>query len=247
MTLSRKLREAVRAKMNNIGSRQLLNRISAKAREAGIADRDVALLLLAHEKGIDVIKPRYAVPPEKIEKLNEYLKSQNLLVVPVTAPSKKGAGKAKQAPFKRLLNFKGKYPEVFYDSLEEEINTAYNNPKLPNAVLMLTRKLIENLAYNLLEYKFGKQGKIELYYSKDHRRAHDFSILLENLKNNKSQYDADQHEMIDKFLEMVKPFKRDADSKVHKIMEYLKIMKQVDTLKVPEMVQILLKLIDRVK
>src|SRR2546428_8381327 len=72
MTLSRKLRETVCKKLG-IGSRQLRNRITVRARKAGIIDRDVALLLLAHETGIDVKKPQFKVSKVKLEALDGYL------------------------------------------------------------------------------------------------------------------------------------------------------------------------------
>jgi hypothetical protein len=249
LPLSKRLRDSVCGKLG-IKPRQLLNRVNAKAIEAGIADRDVALLDIAHELGLPVNKPRFNVPTPKLEALNDYLKSQKAtpVVMPSTAPSrKKNLGKSKRLTYKRLLNFKGRYPEVFYDRLEEEINVAYSNPSLPNAVLMLSRKLIENLVYNLLEYKFGKQNRIDLYYDMHQMRAHDFSVLLKNLQTNRSQYDTDHQPIIDKFLEKAKPFKRDANSKTHKVIEYLSSIRQIDKFEIPEMTQMLLKLIGRVK
>ena len=71
---------------------------------------------------------------------------------------------------------------------------------------MLTRKLIENLLYNLLEYKFAGQN-INLYYDISNRRAQDFSVLLKNLKDHKSDFAADQHILIEKFLNLAQPFK----------------------------------------
>jgi len=246
----KKLRESVGSELE-VGTRQLVRRVNEKAIEADITDRDLALLLLAYETGIRVEKPRYGVPRPKIKELNEYLASRRRtaqLVLPTSVQSKKSKyGKTKQTPLKRPLNFAGKYPEVFYDRLEDEINTAYSNPQLPNAVLMLSRKLVENLVYNVLEYKFGKQGQVSLYYDIIHRRAQDFSRLIENLENNKPQYPQDLQDQIDRFLDMVKPFRRDANSKAHKVIDYLDSMNQIRRLKVPEMTQILLKLVDRVK
>ncbi|MEM3518774.1 MAG: hypothetical protein QXZ07_06895 [Nitrososphaerales archaeon] len=221
------------------------NRVTEKMKESGIIDRDVALLLLAHEQGIDVTKPRFHVPKNKLSKLEEHLKTPSKVQV-ITSTKAKERAKTKQTQSRHLLSFNGKYPEIFYDRLEYEINIAYSHPELPNATLMLTRKLIENLVYNLLEYKFGGQ-RIDLYYDINHRRAHDFGVLLDNLKAHKQEFDVDQHELIDKFLEMVQPFRRDANAKVHKVMEYLETTAQVKKLKIPEMVQILLKLIGRVK
>jgi hypothetical protein len=245
----KKLRARVRSELE-VGERQLLRLVNKKAIEADIRDRDLALLLLAEENEIVVSRPRWGVPPQKLKQLDEYHASRrrDQLVLPIPAlPKKSKHGKTKRISFKRLLNFAGRYPEVFYDPIEDEINTAYSNAKLPNAVLMLSRKLIENLVYNVLQYKFGEEGRVSLYYDTGHRRAQDFSVLIENLENNKSQYPQDLQHEIDRFIEMVRPFRRDANSKVHRIIDYLDSMSQIRRLKIPEMTQILLKLVNRVK
>jgi hypothetical protein len=108
---------------------------------------------------------------------------------------------------------------------------------------MLSRKLIENLLYNLLQYKFGGPG-IRLYFDTAHNRPLDFSVMLDNLKEQKAQFNPDQHGMIEKFLSLAQQFRRDANSKVHNVMDYLKSMKQLRSLEVPEMTQILLRLIE---
>jgi len=185
------------------------------------------------------------------EKIPEYvpLRLQDRKTLPRTMTTGTRQ-KSQRAPFlalKRLLRFKGKYPEtVFYDRLEDEINLAYSFPKLPNAVLLLSRKLIENLVYNLIEYKFGPK-KIQLYYDVSHRRAQDFGVLLDNLKNNMGSFHPDEMDLIEKFLELVHPFRRDANSKAHKVIEYLDNMGSVRGFKIPDMVTILLKLIQKTK
>jgi hypothetical protein len=190
------------------------------------------------------------VAEQKISALQDLLKSRGQSSVLIGEGT--GARKtAKEPPgkYRRLLKFRGKYPlPIFYDPLEDEINTAYNNPALPNAVLVLSRKLIENLVYNLLEYRFQGPG-IGLYYNTGQRRAHDFSVLLDNLSKNKSEFELDLQEHIDRFLRVMAEtnFRREANSKTHTVMEYLGSMKEVSKLKIPDMVQILLLLIDRVK
>jgi hypothetical protein len=97
-----------------------------------------------------------------------------------------------------------------------------------------------------MEYKFGPR-KIQLYYDVFHRRAQDFGVLLDNLKNNKRSFQPDEVDLIDKFLELVDPFRRDANSKAHKVIEYLDDMGAVRGFKIPDMVAILLKLIEKTR
>jgi hypothetical protein len=245
MTLPKKLREVLCTKLR-IKERQLYNLVARKGTEAGITDPDVALLLIAHENRINVAKPMFSVPRQKITELDEHLKTRKIPAIQVLTTSRKESEKRPQSSTRRLLQFKGKYPQTFYNTLEDEINTAYSNPKLPNATYMLTRKLIENLLYNLLEYKFGA-GNISLYYDVSNRRAHNFGVLLKNLREHKSDFDPDQHASIEKFLDIVHPFRRDVNSKAHQVIEYLDDMKYVRKAKIEDMTQILLNLIERVK
>lgn len=246
MTLPKKLREILCTKLK-IKERQLYNLVTSKEIEAGTTDPDIALLLIAHENKINIAKPMFSVPKEKIVELNDYLKTRTKpSQVQVLTTRQKESEKRPLSSTRRLLRFKGKYPQTFYNILEDEINTAYSNPKLPNATYMLTRKLIENLLYNLLQYKFGVRN-ISLYYDVSNRRAHDFSVLLKNLREHKSDFDPDQHVFIEKFLDIVHPFRRDVNSKTHQVIEYLDDMKYVRKAKIEDMTQILLIVIERVK
>jgi len=170
-------------------------------------------------------------------------------VVVTSGTGIKKAVKEQPVKYRRLLPFKGKYPlPVFYDPLEDEINTAYSNPDLPNAVLLLSRKLIENLVYNLLENRFSGL-QTDLYYNTRQMRAHDFSVLLDNLRKHRSDFAPDQQESIAQFLKIMDEtkFRREANSATHKVMEYLDSMREIQKFKIPHMVQILLHLIERVR
>ena len=96
MTLSRKLREIVCKKLG-IGSRQLRNRITERARKAGIIDRDVALLLLAHESGISVKKPQFKSSQSKLDALDRYLArkttGQGSMVLTESSAKSRASGK----------------------------------------------------------------------------------------------------------------------------------------------------------
>ena len=59
---------------------------------------------------------------------------------------------APQEP-QRFIEFRSRYPMVFYKPLEKEINSAVASA-LPNATLMLTRKLVENLLLNIWSKSF---------------------------------------------------------------------------------------------
>lgn len=145
---------------------------------------------------------------------------------------------------KELLDFSDKYPLVFYEKLEEEINLCYTSA-LPNAALVLSRKLVENLLYQILEYRFPKE--IELRYIVAQGRAQDFSVLVNNLETRIKEFNREQQDLIEKLLQLIKPFKRDANSTAHKVMEYLDMLDELDKLKIPEIVEIELQLINKVK
>jgi Histidine kinase-, DNA gyrase B-, and HSP90-like ATPase len=144
----------------------------------------------------------------------------------------------------KFLDFRARYPEVFYRPLEEEINQTFAT-NLPNATLMLTRKLVENLLYNLLERKF--HDRIILWYDINQMRANDFATLIGSLQNNKKRFSPDEQELIDKLLSLIKPFRREANSKAHKVIQYLESVGDLDSLKIPEIVELEIKLIEKVR
>jgi hypothetical protein len=143
-----------------------------------------------------------------------------------------------------LLTFSNAYPGVFYRPLEKEINACYST-KLFNACLLLSRKMIENLIFNLLDYKFPRN--IELRWNTGKNRPHDFSVLIDNLEQNKTQFNQEEQTYIYKLLERCKTFRRYANSKAHNIMEYVEQKNEIDSIKIPEMVQILLNLIMKIR
>src|SRR6266702_2120007 len=97
MTLSKRLRNETCKKLHNITPRQLLNRVNAKAIEEGIVDRDIALLLVAHDDAeLDITKPRFDVPPDKITEFQEHLTNRRTIHQVSTTrvhPKKRQSGK----------------------------------------------------------------------------------------------------------------------------------------------------------
>src|SRR5579875_2525265 len=169
MALSKKLRDDI-CKRLHIKQAAYYKRVRAKYSESGAPDMDTAALLLGQELGIDVSKPRYEVPPEKIQAFREFLGSRvrTTVLTPIGSPTKsKRRLVSKTVPIKPLLNLRGKYPDIFFERLEQEINIAHSNPELPNAVVMLSRKLIENLVYRLMQMQFHGVN-IQLYFDTNH-------------------------------------------------------------------------------
>lgn len=145
---------------------------------------------------------------------------------------------------KAPLDFSTEYPNKFYINLEEEINHCYIMSLL-NATLMLSRKLIENLMYNILEEKFPKE--MGLRYDVHRGRALDFSVLVENIESRAPHFNREQQEIIGRLLVLVKQFRRDANATTHKVIDYIEDPDDIDRLKITEIVQLQLMLIRKIR
>lgn len=76
-----------------------------------------------------------------------------------------------------------KFGELFYNKLKTEINLGYKLG-LYSSVVVLCRKLVENLLIDILRKKYprNKKGNLKLYFDKNGGRFHDFGILIDNLE-----------------------------------------------------------------
>lgn len=144
---------------------------------------------------------------------------------------------------KPLLDYADRYPaRVFYKKLEEEINICYV-ASLPNASMILSRKLVENLLYEILDRKFPKNPEIRFDLRK--RRPFDFSVLIEKFESKRADFSPEIQDSIDKLLVLIKPFRRDANAKAHKVIEYLDTLEELDKHKVPEIVELELQILKK--
>jgi hypothetical protein len=149
--------------------------------------------------------------------------------------------RSKKAP---LLDYTDKYPyKTFYPKLEDEINACYKS-NLPNATLILSRKLIENLLYNILERKYPRQP--DLWYDTRYRRTLDFFKLIVNIDIKKDDFPADQRDLIVKLLGLFPDFRREANSTTHKIIDYINDSDDLDNLKITDIVELELELFRKV-
>jgi len=145
-----------------------------------------------------------------------------------------------------LLDFSKQYPYQFYIRLENEINQC-KEFGLPNAALILCRKLVENLVYNLLHLKFAKN--LEIRYSLRLNKPLSFYALLENLKKKirDKEFDGEQEKLLKKFFLLVPYFRKDSNTKAHSLIDYLEDVSELEKLKIPEIVQLLLSMIEDIK
>ena len=111
--------------------------------------------------------------------------------------------------------------------------------------MVLSRKLVENLLYDILDCKFPKNPEIR--FDLNRGRPLDFSLLIENFENKRSEFGADIKDVIDKMLMLIKPFRRDVNSKAHKVIEYLDTLEELDKHKVPEIVELELQILKRAR
>jgi hypothetical protein len=144
---------------------------------------------------------------------------------------------------KPLLDFP-EWPMTFFRNLEEEINTCYFS-SLPNATLVLSRKLIENLLYKVLEEKFPSE--VALRFNQGTGKIHNFSVLVGHLRNRKGDFNMEQRIVIDKFLEFVDRFRDDANQATHRLLEYKESIDELEELRITELVQLELQLIKLVR
>jgi len=159
-----------------------------------------------------------------------------------TAKGKRRKRVKRRAPVSEgFLDFSARYPQIFYRPIEDEINNSYSS-NLANATLILSRKLVENLVYELFFVKYPRE--VELRYDTAKNRPRDFGALVDSLEDRKRDFTDESGRVVAKFLSMVRPFKRSANSKAHNIMEYLQDRKELEKLKIPEIVDLALRLIE---
>ena len=107
-----------------------------------------------------------------------------------------------------------KINDSFYSKLVDEINRSVQF-ELPNAGLILSRKLIENLLIDVLRKKYGVK-KLSLYYNKRKKRFVDFSVLITNLEKRKKDFGPDET-LLERTLSLSKKLREAANSSAHSL------------------------------
>ncbi len=147
-------------------------------------------------------------------------------------------------PPETLVEIGGKYPENFYNPLQDEINICFEHNH-PNAAFFLCRKMIENFVFNILEKKFPSQ--IDLWYDRKRKMRHKFSVLIQNLYAERINFGKPNIKTyIEKFNNEVGPLRKEANTKAHYVFEYLGDKKDLGKFKIKDLVQLLAKIYDNI-
>ena len=136
---------------------------------------------------------------------------------------------------------KMKNKDHFYNVLTGEVNKAYASD-MPNAVFVLSRKLIENLLIDLLRLKFKTDTNI--YYDKSRKRFQDLSVLISNLSKRKSLFVVDERD-IEKIVPRLNKLREKSNATAHSITEITK-MDEINDYDIPELIVILERLKDNI-
>ncbi len=107
----------------------------------------------------------------------------------------------------------------------EEVNRAYSN-RCYTCVFVLTRKIIENLIIAILKAKYPANR--DLYFDVGKGRNQDFSVVLDNLFKRRNEFDNDRKEAIERLHQKLKPFKKDANDKVHSLYHVVESSMEID-------------------
>lgn len=135
------------------------------------------------------------------------------------------------------------FDDFFYNSLKKEINDTYKFG-LFTSTMFLSRKLLENLVIEILRTKYppNKPENLRIYWDK---RFHDFSVLIKNIEDRKSDFAPDEP-IISEFISLCKPFRPRVNANTHSIVIFSD-EEEVLKYKVQKMAALLLKLLKNIR
>lgn len=138
------------------------------------------------------------------------------------------------------------HSDYFYQKLESEINICYISGSY-TAVLILSRKLIENLLIDILRKKYGYKTEedVEIYYRTNLGRFHDLARLLKNLGERKSDFRIDM-DIINEIFKLIKPFRKNANKKAHSIVHLIEEKEELENFNVQRLVSLLIRLFNKI-
>jgi hypothetical protein len=106
--------------------------------------------------------------------------------------------------------------DQFYEQLVEDINECYR-VRVNDAVLVLTRKLFENLLVDILRGHYGRQ-KTDLFFDVDRGYHHSLAVLKKNLRANVDDFRIYSRDIDEELLDRLDDFKEHGDVGAHSIV-----------------------------
>ena len=156
-----------------------------------------------------------------------------------------------QIPIKKKKNIKKIKKFIDYENNDyfinghlAEFNRAYTSGCYTSAYILL-RKITENLLIDILRKKYPESGgrdNKELYYNITQSRLHDFSVILDNLFNKKTDFGIDGKKIIERINQLCKNFKKEANDKVHSWFHLVERKSEFDSLNIQQIFELIVKL-----
>lgn len=106
-------------------------------------------------------------------------------------------------------------PDDFYIELQEQINKVFISEIYP-AVRVLARKMLENLLIDILRKKYSMKN-IDIFYNPAQNRFQSFSILIENLEDNLSDFQPIEPAINKEFVNKIDDFREKGNASAHSI------------------------------
>lgn len=107
------------------------------------------------------------------------------------------------------------FTDKFYSDLAFQINMAYGYG-IHCAVLVLVRKIFENLLIDLLRARYGMK-RLELFFWKERGMHHSLSVLIKNLSENVSDFRPFTSAFDDEFFKFLNDLREKAGASAHSI------------------------------
>lgn len=107
--------------------------------------------------------------------------------------------------------------DEFYRKIVDDINKSYRYG-IDDAVLVLSRKLLENLVIDILRARYGlSDDRRELFYNTNNRQFRRFSKLIENLETHLSDFEYYSDRLDESTIRELKDLKEQGDASAHSI------------------------------
>lgn len=138
---------------------------------------------------------------------------------------------------KKVVNFfKYETSHPFKKGHIDEVNKAYTHGCY-TCVFILCRKIIENLIVDILESKFPDERN--LYWDSPQSRYLDFSVVLKNLFDQRSEFNPSNVKVIERLNQLAQPFKKNSNDKTHSWFHLVKRKKEIDDIGVDEIINLI--------